>query len=108
MRVRCRHRPSGTRDLASRVRHVFLFLGAEPATEWLKDCGVELDDKGFVRTGADVVSPAGGYTASAHETEHSPYLRRWETFAPTLSSGWAERSARARTSWRSCMTPSKP
>ena len=33
------------------IRHVFLFLGAEPSTDWLKDCDVALDDKGFVTTG---------------------------------------------------------
>jgi thioredoxin reductase (NADPH) len=36
-----------------RVRHVFLFVGADPASEWLGDCGVALDAKGFVITGAD-------------------------------------------------------
>jgi thioredoxin reductase (NADPH) len=35
------------------VRNLFLFIGAEPATEWLRGCGVALDSKGFVRTGAD-------------------------------------------------------
>ena len=30
------------------------FLGADPATDWLADCGVQLDDKGFVETGAAV------------------------------------------------------
>jgi thioredoxin reductase (NADPH) len=35
------------------VRHLFLFLGAEPNTDWLNDC-VALDDKQFVLTGADV------------------------------------------------------
>lgn len=35
------------------VRHLFLFLGAEPNTDWLGDC-VALDDKQFVLTGADV------------------------------------------------------
>jgi thioredoxin reductase (NADPH) len=33
------------------VHHVFLFLGAEPATGWLRGCPVALDDKGFVTTG---------------------------------------------------------
>jgi thioredoxin reductase (NADPH) len=33
------------------IRNVFLFLGADPATGWLKDCDVEVDDKGFVKTG---------------------------------------------------------
>ena len=35
------------------VRHLFLFLGAEPNTDWLSGC-VALDDKQFVLTGADV------------------------------------------------------
>ena len=35
------------------VRHVFLFLGAQPNTGWLGDC-VALDKNGFVLTGPDV------------------------------------------------------
>jgi thioredoxin reductase (NADPH) len=35
------------------VRHLFLFTGADPNTEWLRTCGVALDAKGFVLTGAD-------------------------------------------------------
>jgi thioredoxin reductase (NADPH) len=34
------------------IRNVFLFVGADPETEWLKACGVELDAHGFVLTGA--------------------------------------------------------
>ncbi|WP_304504114.1 FAD-dependent oxidoreductase [Corallococcus sp. EGB] len=48
--VRWRHRPSG-REEEHDVRHLFLFIGADPATEWLEGCGVALDAKGFVRTG---------------------------------------------------------
>lgn len=33
------------------VRHVFSFIGAEPNTHWLRHCDVEVDEKGFVRTG---------------------------------------------------------
>lgn len=47
--VRWRHRPSG-REKAARVRHVFLFIGAEPNTAWLSRCDVALDAKGFVCT----------------------------------------------------------
>ena len=36
------------------VRHVFLFVGADPATEWLRSCDVVLDGKGFVKTGANL------------------------------------------------------
>jgi thioredoxin reductase (NADPH) len=32
------------------TRHLFLFTGADPATGWLRGCGVEVDDKGFVIT----------------------------------------------------------
>ncbi|QZO01698.1 hypothetical protein K6K41_10105 [Chenggangzhangella methanolivorans] len=32
------------------LRHLFLFVGADPNTGWLTDC-VELDAKGFVTTG---------------------------------------------------------
>src|SRR5260221_796010 len=48
--LRWRHRDSGAEE-ARAIRNVFLFLGADPATEWLKDCGVAFDDKGFVTTG---------------------------------------------------------
>lgn len=37
------------------LRHVFLFIGADPNTGWLKDC-VETDDKGFILTGDDTGS----------------------------------------------------
>jgi thioredoxin reductase (NADPH) len=32
------------------IRHVFLFIGADPNTDWLKGCGGSLDSKGFVVT----------------------------------------------------------
>jgi len=35
------------------MRHVFLFIGADPNTDWLKDSRVALDPKGFVLTGAE-------------------------------------------------------
>ena len=39
------------KDETRPIRHVFLFLGADPSTEWLKSCPVSVDDKAFVRTG---------------------------------------------------------
>jgi thioredoxin reductase (NADPH) len=42
--------PAGA-ERTVRTRHVFLFVGAEPATEWLQGCEVELDRIGFVVTG---------------------------------------------------------
>ncbi|MFM0222837.1 FAD-dependent oxidoreductase [Paraburkholderia dipogonis] len=46
--VHCRSAGSHTRIP---TRHLFLFTGADPATGWLRGCGVEVDDKGFVITG---------------------------------------------------------
>jgi thioredoxin reductase (NADPH) len=39
------------------IRHLFLFVGADPETDWLRGCGVELDAQGFVRTGTAVEQP---------------------------------------------------
>ncbi|GJI98775.1 thioredoxin reductase [Duganella caerulea] len=36
------------------VCRVFLFIGADPNTGWLSDCGVDVDANGFIRTGFDV------------------------------------------------------
>jgi thioredoxin reductase (NADPH) len=36
------------------VRHLFLFIGAEPNTGWLASSGIALDSKGFVLTGNDL------------------------------------------------------
>ena len=38
------------------IRHLFLFIGAEPNTAWLARHGIKLDDKGFIRTGAELGS----------------------------------------------------
>ena len=40
------------------LRHLFLFIGADPNTGWLNHC-VALDAKGFVVTGANSTSRAG-------------------------------------------------
>ncbi|MES2750757.1 MAG: FAD-dependent oxidoreductase [Pseudomonadota bacterium] len=50
-RVRWRNRHSGV-ETTEDIRNVFLFVGADPATAWLSDCGVTLDRTGFVVTGA--------------------------------------------------------
>jgi thioredoxin reductase (NADPH) len=39
------------------LRHLFLFIGADPNTDWLAGSGVALDRKGFVLTGGDVGRP---------------------------------------------------
>jgi thioredoxin reductase (NADPH) len=41
-------------DVRRPVRHLFLFIGAHPNTDWLTGSGVMLDPSGFVLTGTDV------------------------------------------------------
>jgi thioredoxin reductase (NADPH) len=50
--IRWRHSPSGE-ETRRPIRHLFLFIGADPNTSWLSESGVALDAKGFVRTGAE-------------------------------------------------------
>jgi thioredoxin reductase (NADPH) len=41
-------------EITQPIRHLFLFIGADPNTDWLAQCDVTLDAKGFVRTGAEM------------------------------------------------------
>jgi thioredoxin reductase (NADPH) len=50
--VRWRNRATGE-ESAHPIRHVFLFIGADPNTDWLAQSDIGLDAKGFVRTGPD-------------------------------------------------------
>ena len=54
--IRCRSHRSGE-EVRRAIRHLFLFIGAEPNTAWLSRSGVTLDDKGFVRTEANIRRP---------------------------------------------------
>ena len=54
--IRCRSRRSGE-EIRRAIRHLFLFIGADPNTDWLSGSAVRLDDKGFVRTGTNILRP---------------------------------------------------
>jgi thioredoxin reductase (NADPH) len=49
------------------IRNLFLFVGADPATDWLDGCGVMVDRGGFVVTGAQC-KPKDGQPASPLQT----------------------------------------
>jgi thioredoxin reductase (NADPH) len=51
--VRWRSGMSGE-EVRRAIRHLFLFIGAEPNTDWLTGSGVALDRKKFVLTGSDI------------------------------------------------------
>ena len=35
------------------MRQLFLFIGADPNSDWLAGAGVTLDERGFIQTGVD-------------------------------------------------------
>ncbi|KAA1011431.1 cyclic nucleotide-binding domain-containing protein [Paraburkholderia panacisoli] len=51
---RVHYRGAGGIEGSMTTHHLFVFIGAEPNTGWLKTCGVSLDSKGFVLTGTDL------------------------------------------------------
>jgi thioredoxin reductase (NADPH) len=53
--IRWRRGASGE-EVRRPIQHLFLFIGAEPNTDWLSGSGVALDAKGFVLTGADTTN----------------------------------------------------
>lgn len=52
------------------IRHLFLFLGAEPNTHWLGGC-VALDSKGFILTGLDAANAGWPLERAPHFLETS-------------------------------------
>jgi thioredoxin reductase (NADPH) len=61
-----RHRGSGEEHTCN-LRHLFLFIGADPHTAWLQGC-VDLDDKGFVLTGEPATDATPATTRLPLET----------------------------------------
>jgi thioredoxin reductase (NADPH) len=53
--VRWRLRDSGE-EVRRPINHLFLFIGADPNTDWVQGSGIAVDAKGFILTGAE----AGG------------------------------------------------
>jgi thioredoxin reductase (NADPH) len=53
--LRWRNRRTGSEEQRA-IAHLYLFTGADPAASWLTGCGIPLDEKGFILTGADVPS----------------------------------------------------
>ena len=57
--ARFRHRDTAE-TVTAPLRHLFLFIGADPNTDWLEDCAVALDARGFVRTGTEASADPPG------------------------------------------------
>jgi thioredoxin reductase (NADPH) len=69
-RVQWRDNRTGTVESGA-IRHVFLMTGAVPNTGWIDGC-IALDDKGFVKTGADLSRE--DLAAAAWTLARPPYL----------------------------------
>jgi thioredoxin reductase (NADPH) len=55
------------------IRHLFLFIGAEPNTDWLAGSGVALDADGFVlATIAIRWKPTGGESSPSEMSARNP------------------------------------
>jgi thioredoxin reductase (NADPH) len=67
--VRWRNRRSGMEETEP-IRRVFLFVGADPNTGWLANCGVKVDDKGFVCTGSELALNESGGSVQAARPRH--------------------------------------
>jgi thioredoxin reductase (NADPH) len=49
-----RWQQTGASETRKEIKHLFLFIGADPNTDWLTGSDVDLDPKGFIKTGSDV------------------------------------------------------
>jgi thioredoxin reductase (NADPH) len=76
--VRLRHRVSGTIE-AARTRALFVMLGVDPNTEWLKG-SVMRDQEGYLVTGVDLAR--GGLLPEGWTAERAPLLL--ETSVPRV------------------------
>ena len=73
------HCKLGNRTETHAIRHVFLMTGAVPNTRWLEGC-VALDEKGFVKTGADLAHE--DLVAGDWPLTRQPYI--FETTVPRI------------------------
>ncbi len=53
------------------IRRIFMFVGADPNTDWLENCGVKVNDKGFVCTGIDLL-PVDYVQSTYLKNDHHP------------------------------------
>jgi thioredoxin reductase (NADPH) len=58
------------------ICHVFLMTGAVPSTHWLQGC-IALNEKGFVRTGSDLVATDFAATGAMPATPPQSFETNW-------------------------------
>jgi thioredoxin reductase (NADPH) len=65
--VTWRHRPSGAEE-TRQICNVFLFVGADPETQWLEGCPIALDVNRFVITGGSTSTRSGAFVPASLES----------------------------------------
>ena len=76
--VQWRNRKDGSIQTKS-IRRIFLFVGADPNTGWLENCGVKVNDKGFVCTGIDLSPCRLRVVGASEKRSSSPVARNFDT-----------------------------
>ena len=89
--------PRTARRSRQPIRHLFLFIGAEPNTDWLAQCGVDAG-----RQGLRPHRTAGRRADAIRWRPTAAACSRSATCAPARSSASRRRSAKARRWWRRC------
>ena len=98
-------RDHGGNERTCPLRHLFMFIGADPHTGWLQDC-VRLDEKGFVMTGqgfavTDLAAQASGVPRLVCRLK--PAGRAYSPSGmpdPARPSAWRRRWGKAPRWWR--------
>ena len=57
---------ASSEEVRRSIRHLFLFIGAEPNTDWLSGSGVNLNKRGFVLTGSELSGKRRSLETSRH------------------------------------------
>jgi thioredoxin reductase (NADPH) len=63
----CRVQSVGRASRAKKMRHLFLFIGADPNTAWVSGAGAAFDTRGFVLTGEEPKGPSGRWKGACLE-----------------------------------------
>ena len=70
-----RWRQAGGDQTRQPIRHLFLFIGADPNTDWLEGSGIALDAKGFVLTGEAAGSGRRAFPRAARRSSRGGRCR---------------------------------
>ena len=107
-RICWRHNPTD-HQVDKQISNLFIFIGVDPATAWLKNSGIDLNSKGFVLTGRIIHQGEETPTGSCRLKSNCQGICGWRC---PFRIGQARRRSNRRgsgtwlSSMRSCLTQS--